>query len=218
MPCSASKVKSQLMSSSCAIDSMGREAVCSVSGLRRCVFLALVWLSSTVLASNGDLRQPGFRIIEATTYSREGQRFADVRVAFNFSPQAREALENGVAITVFVDTEIRIPGLLWDTTVVSTRTGLRIQIHALSKKYRVMSLYTGQSTTYRSFRDMMNNIGFIKNQPLIDEHKLENDQRYQLWIRASLDIESLPSPLRPLAYLSAPWQLSSDWSTWPFHL
>ena len=30
-----------------------------------------------------------------------------------------------------------------------------------------------------------------------------------------VDIEALPAPLRPVAYLSSPWRLTSEWYEWP---
>ena len=46
-------------------------------------------------------------------------------------------------------------------------------------------------------------------------HVLEPDEQYRVRLRASLERESLPTPLRLLAYFSSSWRLSSDWTTWP---
>jgi hypothetical protein len=40
------------------------------------------------------------------------------------------------------------------------------------------------------------------------------EQNYVLDVRVSLDIESLPAPLRPVAYTSLDWHLNSGWTTW----
>ena len=37
---------------------------------------------------------------------------------------------------------------------------------------------------------------------------------YSVDVRASLDIEALPTPLRPVAYTSFAWHLNSGWTTW----
>lgn len=178
--------------------------------------LIVLLFTSAMLSACGSNTQDGFRILNVTTRSHQGQRLVDAQVSFNFSSDAREALENGVAITVFVDLELQTQGNLWETTLASNSAGQQIQIYALSKQYQVKNLTTGQSRTYRSFTDMAANIGIIKNQYLIDEQQLIAGRQYRLKARARLEIESLPSPLRPLAYLSTSWQLSSDWSTWPF--
>ncbi len=178
--------------------------------------LVLLLFATALLSACGSEHQDGFKIVNITTRSHQGQRLVDARVNFNFSNDAREALENGVALSVFVDLELQTQGNLWETTLASRSAGQRIHIYALSKQYQVKDLTTGQSRTYRSFKDMAANIGNIKNLYLIDEQNLSSDQKYRVRARARLDIESLPSPLRPLAYFSTPWQLSSDWTTWPF--
>jgi hypothetical protein len=38
--------------------------------------------------------------------------------------------------------------------------------------------------------------------------------QYALDVRASLDIEGLPAPLRPVAYTSRAWHLNSGWLRW----
>jgi hypothetical protein len=44
---------------------------------------------------------------------------------------------------------------------------------------------------------------------------LVSDERYEGALRARLDIEALPAPLRVFAYLSDDWRLTSEWYTWP---
>jgi hypothetical protein len=51
--------------------------------------------------------------------------------------------------------------------------------------------------------------------PLVGTTAIEPEKKYVVRVRARLDVEALPSPLRPLAYLTAPWQLDSDWYQWP---
>ena len=37
---------------------------------------------------------------------------------------------------------------------------------------------------------------------------------YSVDLRVGLDIEALPTPLRPVAYTSLSWRLNSGWTTW----
>jgi Domain of unknown function (DUF4390) len=58
-------------------------------------------------------------------------------------------------------------------------------------------------------------LGQVRDFPLIDAYLLEQDERYVLQLGAYLDIESLPTPLRVLAYLNPDWHLSSEWYDYP---
>jgi hypothetical protein len=58
-------------------------------------------------------------------------------------------------------------------------------------------------------------LGEIKGLQLLDQSRLEPDVPYEVQIRASLDIEELPLPLRPMAYLYPSWKQSSEWTKWP---
>jgi len=41
------------------------------------------------------------------------------------------------------------------------------------------------------------------------------DQHYFGMVKTALEIEALPLPLRPVAYLTPQWHLSSGWFEWP---
>jgi hypothetical protein len=38
---------------------------------------------------------------------------------------------------------------------------------------------------------------------------------FEIQVKASLDIDELPLPLKPEAYLFPSWKLSSGWTKWP---
>ncbi|MEJ2528926.1 MAG: DUF4390 domain-containing protein, partial [Gammaproteobacteria bacterium] len=54
-------------------------------------------------------------------------------------------------------------------------------------------------------------LGDIQGMPVIKHSQLEKGKIYRVGLRASLDIDALPLPLRPMAYLSPSWNLSSEW-------
>ena len=172
-------------------------------------------LAIVSIAASRPVTEPGFTIRSAATRLVDGVHRLDASIGFNFSPEAVEAMHNGVAMTVSVDMEVVEPGTLWDRGVAEVHAHYRIQVHTLSRQYLVRNLSTGQTATYRSFEEMVDGVGQIEGFPLLDDQVLEPDTDYRVRIRASLDIESLPTPLRLLAYFRSAWRLSSEWSTWP---
>ena len=50
---------------------------------------------------------------------------------------------------------------------------------------------------------------------LLTSKSLKPGRTYVIRLRGSLDIESLPTPVRLLAYVSAGWDMNSEWYAWP---
>jgi hypothetical protein len=55
----------------------------------------------------------------------------------------------------------------------------------------------------------------IRYKPLSERFDLQPDTAYKVYLKAELDIEELPLPLRPMAYLRPAWKLSTGWTKWP---
>ena len=101
------------------------------------------------------------------------------------------------------------------TEIAQIEAKFRIETRPLSKTYLVRNLSSGETRIFASFEELLVGLGKIRNFPLLDAHLIGDDGNYYLRTRTLLDIESLPSPMRPWAYLSSLWSLESDWYEWP---
>ena len=63
--------------------------------------------------------------------------------------------------------------------------------------------------------DALEYIGNVYDLPLIDANLLDPQHTYMVRMRADLDVESLPTPVRLWAYLGSAWSLKGDWYRWP---
>ena len=159
--------------------------------------------------------EPGFRVRSADVRRESGVYFLDAKIVFDFSAEAVEAMDNGVTLTVVIDVEVFRQRPLWDRKIFSRQSRINVGVHALSKKYLMKKLDTGETHTYRSVEEMAAALGNIDRLPLFEATSLETENGYTARVRARLDIEALPSPLRPLAYVSQAWRLTSDWYELP---
>ena len=165
--------------------------------------------------------EPGFDIRNARTELVDGVFLLDADISFVFSEEALEAIENGVPVTIILEMQVqRVRGLVWDNLwwdeeIANLEAKLRIETRPLSNTYLVRNLNSGETRVFGSFDEVVDGLGQIRGFPLLDEHLLGDEGEYYLRLRALLDIESLPSPMRPWAYLSALWRLESDWYEWP---
>jgi hypothetical protein len=139
----------------------------------------------------------------------------DTIISYTLSPEALEALESGVTLTFSVDIIIsRARKYWWDVNVAVLEQQYQLRYHALSDQYIVSNLNSGAVNSFPTLRGALAVMGSIVDLPLIDDKLLDASLDYEGRLRASLDIDYLPTPLRLLAYVTSGWRLSSEWRTW----
>lgn len=139
----------------------------------------------------------------------------DADIDYTLTVDALDALQNGVPLSLKVFIEVyKHRNWWWDKRVASLVQRYRLRYHALAEKYLVQNLNSGAQETYSSLAAALRALGTIRDLPVIDQNLLDPDAAYWGRLRVELDIESLPAPLRPLAYLSSQWRLGSEWYEW----
>ena len=179
------------------------------------IFAALLCLLINAFSATQSQAE-GFQILAAETKLKEQVYQLDANLDLEFSGDALEALRSGVPLIVLVNIEVlKHRSWWWNKTVAELEQGYLVLYHALSEKYIIHNLNSGAQQNYISLNAALHSLSNIKNFPLIDKNLLDEDDDYFVRLRVYLDIESLPAPMRPIAYISSQWQLESDWFSWP---
>ena len=177
--------------------------------------LAVMVAAFLAVTLAGKAQASGFNVRNAEIQLIAGVYLLDADLELSFSPEALEALNSGVALTVVVELKIvRVRPYVWDKKIAKLEAKQRLRVHDLSAQYIVENLNSGASRAFRTLPRALDALGMLESFPMLDEYLLEPGQSYDLKLRARLDIESLPAPLRPVAYLSSFWRQESEWSTW----
>ena len=183
--------------------------------LRLVTGLAPLSLTIAVGAAWAAQDDAGFVVEHAALRAMDGRYVADARIRFAFSEDNLEAMRNGVALTVIVDIEVLREREQWWNEILATREiRYRIETNVLTDRYRIRSLDDHGAHNYHSFEEMVDALGRLHSIPVIARDRLPAGARCLARVRARLDIEALPSPLRPLAYFSPQWRLNSGWFEW----
>ena len=176
--------------------------------------VALIALSAQSQAPAQD--DPGrFEVRSASVELRDGVYYLDAWVEYRLSTEAREALNAGVALTLETEVEFQRIRRFWlDDQEAGLRQGYELQYHALSERYLVVNLNSGEQSSYATLSSALNSLGRITELPLIDASLLDSESNYEIRIRAVLSTEDIPGPLRLLAFWRRDWSLESEWYTW----
>jgi len=169
-----------------------------------------------LLSSNAWSRET--RITDVRTLVVDGVYRLGARVEIDFNETLPEALHNGVPLLI----ELRIEVLrkrqwlwLWPELVADLRQRFKLEYHVLSRRYLVYSYASGVRQSFRNMDGALEYIGNVYDLPLIDAQLLNPSQNYIVRIRADIDVEALPTPVRLWAYLGSEWSLKSRWFEWP---
>jgi hypothetical protein len=157
-----------------------------------------------------------FAVDSVETRSEDDMLVMDAHIDYAFSKVALEALDNGVPLTLEVHVQLRRSSAwMWEESLVDERLRYVIRYKPLSERYTVARLPGDDGRSYVTRDAAIAAIGNIEGLQLVPKARLEAGEGYVIEIRASLDVEELPLPLRPIAYLLPSWKLSTGWTKWP---
>lgn len=182
------------------------------SSLGRGAALVLLCCIGLVANANAD----GFTIRSVETHLVDKVYVVNTHIDFNFSESALEALQNGVPLIVLLDIEVVLKRNWWlDKTIAELQQGYLLLYHALTEKYIINNLNSGAQENYNNLNAAISSLGKIKELPILDANLVQKGARYDVQLHTYLDLEALPAPMRPIAYISSQWRLESDWYRWP---
>jgi hypothetical protein len=137
-------------------------------------------------------------------------------VDIKLSLGARKALENGIPLVFdFQVQALEKHPWLWDRVIAEQRKTREVQYHPLSRTYLVRNLDTGEQRDFRGLDEAMQSVGVLLNISILDYAAVVDNRDYYVRLRGSLDIESLPTPLRLQAYVYSKWDMKNAWHKWP---
>jgi hypothetical protein len=158
---------------------------------------------------------PGIiQLEDAHTFRIDGSEYLEAQFSIELSSGAEEAARNAVQLLFELQVQVvETHTWLWDSVVIEFTERRSLQYHALSESYQVKDLNAGTQGNYRRLDDALRAVGKIKNMLLTDQ-SLDRGPDYSIRLRGSLDIESLPTPVRLIAYISSDWNMVSKWYKW----
>lgn len=157
----------------------------------------------------------GIEVEKVSTRLRDDVYWINAQLLYHPSKAVLDALEHGVPLTFEVRIKVRRKeAWLWDRTVAKQLLRYQVRYQALVSMYEVF-LPDQRTLRFSTLDGALRALGELADVPLVRASELDQGEEYQLRLSVELDIESLPVPLRPRAYLSSDWSLSHESRAWP---
>ncbi len=177
----------------------------------------VVWLCAASSLAQEDVTSGRFDVRSAYTQKLDGVYHVSAQIDYGLTEAAIEALTNGVPLTFKLDIEVtRKRRWLPDATEHELRQLYELSFHALTERYVVRNLNSGEQRSFGTLSAALRGLGEIDRLPVLDASLLKEDKEYRIRMRSTLDVKSLSGPLRLLASLFRfnDWRLTSDWHAW----
>jgi hypothetical protein len=167
----------------------------------------------TAALSSWSVARAEFVVRNVRTQSVDDRLLVSADLELGLTADVESAVNNGVPLVLVTEFKVVREGLLWNQLIDEVRTRYRLRFHTLSGHYIVESVDLESMEMFRSVDDALRRIGTLRNVAL----RLPNSEplsTHHVEVRSRLDINALPGPLRPMAFLSSSWRLGSNWTQW----
>ena len=183
------------------------------------IFICKNWLISIIMLISFlfpfAINAKNIDIISTNMYLANEVYYLDASLDIQLTEEAKKALRHGIALEIHTEFQLlQIREWFWDKKMDEVKLTYRLEHQPLTENYLTIDLKTGLRRSYHTLSSALFYLNNIKKITLFNKNILDNNKPFMGRIRTFLDIESLPTPIRPQAYFSAHWEISSDWYEW----
>jgi hypothetical protein len=161
------------------------------------------------------LAQDRFDIRSAYVERAEGVYQLTATLDFDIGEGARAAVRDGAPFTLHLEIVVRRQRSYWlDEVVATLDQSYELVYHALSDRYLVRNVNSGEQASYATLDSALDSLRVISNLPILDQALVRPERRHEISLRAGLDIRTMPDTLRFILFWSDDWRQRSEWYTW----
>ncbi len=173
------------------------------------LYITLLLLTSMQLA------KADVMLASLDPYIENNQHFIDASFDVELTDEITKALLQGIPIVL--NTEIQIlKKRKWfpDKKLKTINLRYELEHRPLTQDYFTFNFNNGNSRSFDDLDSALKYIGTINHFAVLDENLSLPDSNLSGRIRSYLDLDALPTPMKPQIYFSREWQLNSDWQNW----
>ena len=155
-----------------------------------------------------------FAVIGGSSTVERNRLRTDAELDLTLDRAPAEALVAGIPLNLSVDIRLyRLKGPLWKKQIADWRYRHVLDYHRLSGRYSLENVASGQMKTFTTLIEALNSLSLIHISEKLPI-SIHDSDRLQVHLRARLDTNELPAPLRLIALFFRDWRQTSEWQQW----
>ncbi|HQR24019.1 MAG TPA: DUF4390 domain-containing protein [Steroidobacteraceae bacterium] len=182
--------------------------------LRRGVMLLACFLAT--VAATAAVAQTQVNVRSASLSLDQDVYELDARIEVRLPDDARKAIEAGLTLRLDYEIELnRVRNYLPDATVASLVQSYELSYHALSQRYLLRNLNTGEQDDFGTLVAAMDRLCEVRGLPVVDATLVQPGPSYEAAVRAVVDLNTGSEALRWILFWTDDWSAKSEWYEWP---
>jgi len=159
--------------------------------------------------------ESGIFIQRAQLDAKETRQVVTADNEYRFPQVALRALDEGIPLTFRVKLRIeRIRSWGWSETLVQDERTIQLRYEPLAKSFQVSDLGSGAALHYASLASVLDTLSHLRGWSIPTLPAPEGSEQREATLCFEFDVESLPLPLRLVAYLSPDWNMETPPYRW----
>lgn len=177
--------------------------------------LLFVLVCAGVCYAPSSWAQGRFDVRSAYIERAEGVYQLNATLDVEIAEGARAAVRDGAPFTMHLEIVVRRARSYWlDEVVATLDQSYELIYHALSDRYLVRNVNSGEQVSYATLDAALDSLRVITNLPILDQALVQPERRHEISLRASADVRTMPDTLRFILFWSDDWRQRSEWYTW----
>ena len=182
--------------------------------LRRGVLLLVCVLATT--AASAALAATEVVVRSASVSLDQDVYELDARIDLKLPDEARKAIEAGLTMRLDYEIELSRSRSYWmDKGIASLVQSYELSYHALSQRWLVRNLNTGEQQDYGTFGAAVDRLSTVRGLPAFDADLVQPGRNYVVGVRAVVDLGSSSEALSWILFWTDDWSADSEWYEWP---
>jgi hypothetical protein len=180
-------------------------------GVKQFILYCLLALSLFSSAASAE----GIKIQSAELERVDSDWLLNATFKIDLTPGLEDAVQKGVVLFFQAEFDLTRSRWYWfDEKATLAQRQTRLSYQPLTQQYRIAS--EGFSFSAKTIFEALQAVGSIGGWRVIDNNQIDPSKSYTAALRMTLDLSKLPKPFQVNALNNRDWNVSSDWSRFPF--
>lgn len=156
-------------------------------------------------------------ILESELYQEQETLYTNVKAQIDLPNETEQAVRNGLVLIFTYQFDIRNKEWLVGKSLAKLKKNYQLSYNQITDEFSIYNSVTQQVDYFRSFNAVKQFMAKLTHFPLILVKELPHKPTI-LRIRFYLALDNLPTYLKLEHLINNPWDINSDWTTWPIPL